>query len=237
MIPTLSYLRRHFDIYNSQFFDSALPVPRLAIGKAAGRLGSFSAPVLSADSVLSSSHLSRCCIRISACYDYPEPQLQDVIIHEMIHFHVWYHRLHDSSPHGPIFRSIMEHINKAGNRHISVSMRILTPSQATEQKIITKVPLRNPRLRYVCVTHLTDNGLGITIVPRTQIFPTHLILSSHSIVRSLEWYISRDQAFDPFPTSRKVKIYRLSPDLYARIPSLARPCICDGMTFRLLPRR
>lgn len=234
VIPTLSYLRRHFDIYNTQFFDSALPVPRLAIGNAAGRLGCFSAPVIRGASTPSPSHLSRCCIRISARYDYPEPQLQDVIIHEMIHFHIWYHRLADSSPHGPVFRSLMHCINEVGGRHISVSTRIPSGNRAvTDFQTITKAPRRNLPLRYICVTHLSDNRLGITIVPRTRVFSTHLALHSHPAVLSLEWYITRDQSFDCFPSTRTAKIFLLSPALHSRLLAVGRQCICDGKTFRL----
>ncbi|MGN1236467.1 MAG: SprT-like domain-containing protein, partial [Bacteroidaceae bacterium] len=68
------------------------------------------------------------------CYDYrlrfnrradlPERDLEDVIIHEMIHYYIGINNLRDTSAHGPLFRSLMNKINERFGRHVTVSRKI-----------------------------------------------------------------------------------------------------------------
>ena len=60
-------------------------------------------------------------IRLSSEFDLPENEWDDVIIHEMIHYHIALNNLRDTSTHGVVFRGIMDEINRKYDRHITVS--------------------------------------------------------------------------------------------------------------------
>lgn len=227
MLPTLPFLKSCFDSFNRQFFESSLPPIRLTIGNAARRLGTFTAPVRRGEAGKASPELvSQASIRISSCYDLPETRLQDVIIHEMIHYYIWYHGIPCPRPHGPAFIAIMKSINSRPERQISVTVN---NQQLTRSKNLTK------SIIYICVSHLVSGELGVTISARSRIFDIHNALSVSKMVSSLEWYVSRDPANLRCPVSRSPKIYRLSPTNYESIKSTSKPCTCDGSTFRLKP--
>lgn len=62
-------------------------------------------------------------ISISSFYDFTESQLVDVMAHEMIHYSIGYTGLKDNSPHGIIFRGMMDNLNRKYGLHISVSTK------------------------------------------------------------------------------------------------------------------
>lgn len=59
-------------------------------------------------------------ISISDYYIMTADQLEDVMVHEMIHYSIAYTGLRDTAPHGIIFRGMMDAINRRYGRHITV---------------------------------------------------------------------------------------------------------------------
>ena len=49
-------------------------------------------------------------LKISTGFDLSQEELEDVIIHEMIHYYIAWRNIKDSSVHGEVFRGIMVHI-------------------------------------------------------------------------------------------------------------------------------
>ena len=69
-----------------------MPSVTIRISDSLGKLGSFEYPVGRVRGVYrptTERPLDRCCIRISSRLDMPENQLEDVLIHEMIHCKIW----------------------------------------------------------------------------------------------------------------------------------------------------
>ena len=103
MRPTLDFLRDSFSRFNTICFGGKLPEPDFRLSNARSFMGQFRHPrVFSRE---------RCRISLNARYDLPREELEDVVIHEMIHYYIWHARLRDSSSHGPVFRRIMADIN------------------------------------------------------------------------------------------------------------------------------
>lgn len=50
-------------------------------------------------------------------------QIDDTLVHEMIHQYIFQARLKDSGPHGPLFRKFMARINAAFPGELSISVR------------------------------------------------------------------------------------------------------------------
>lgn len=85
-------------------------------------------------------------LRISDFYDLPQQEFEDTVLHEMIHLHIAVNRLKDTSPHGPVFRRIMEAFNQRYGRHVTVSRRMkdgpLKPARPGTQ---SEAPAIRPR--------------------------------------------------------------------------------------------
>ena len=58
-------------------------------------------------------------LRINKRIDLPEADIEDIIIHEMIHYHIAYRGIKDTSTHGRVFKMLMNDINKRFGRQVS----------------------------------------------------------------------------------------------------------------------
>ena len=73
-------------------------------------------------------------LRINKRIDLPEADIEDIIIHEMIHYHIAYRGIKDTSTHGRVFKMLMNDINKRFGRHITISRKM--PYSVTTWKTI-----------------------------------------------------------------------------------------------------
>ena len=62
-------------------------------------------------------------LRINTRIDLPEEEIEDTIIHEMIHYFIEVNKMEDSSAHGPLFLHMMNTINEKFGRHLTVSRK------------------------------------------------------------------------------------------------------------------
>ena len=123
MRATIPYIQEKFDTYNALCFEGKLPAVPLKLSRARTFLGrleykrkyNFWGRVTKCTDFL---------MRVSTYYDLPEDQLDDIIIHEMIHYYIAYFCIKDRSAHGPVFRSMMKDINKKYGRHITISTKV-----------------------------------------------------------------------------------------------------------------
>ncbi len=178
MRVNLSFARKTFDQANSQMFENTLPPIAFRLSRAGSYLGKF---------------------------DIPEKELEDIIIHEMIHYFINFSGIKDTSPHGPRFREIMCRINRDFNRDISISVKL------TEQK--RKTDLRYRR-NFIAVSHFSTGNIGITICSHRFIKMLHTRLPNFPGVERIEWFISINPWFNRFPMVRSLKIYTLSEEEY-----------------------
>ena len=121
MIATLPFLEKRFDTFNHDYFGDTLPLVPIKLGRALRSLGSctykkrrrlFARPVC-----------YDFCLHISTRYDWPEEELEDILLHEMIHYEILVNQWQDSSAHGKLFRARMKEFNEKYGRHIRISYR------------------------------------------------------------------------------------------------------------------
>lgn len=222
MRATVEFVQQSFTRFNSLCFEGTLrPIPiklanaRTFLGKVTytGKRNLFG-------KIVSYGNVT---LRISTAFDLPENELEDVVIHEMIHYCILLRRLKDTSAHGIIFRKMMAEINARYGRHITVSHRFEKGAvPPAEEKI---------RENYLCVTRFQDGNWGVTVCAKTRIFEIHRKLPRYYRLRSLDWYWSIDPFFNRYPRSKTPKIYKITKEeLDAHLPS-AQPMRCDGHTF------
>ena len=201
MTPTVEYLEERFDTFNRMCFDGALPRIPIKLSRARTFVGRLiyrpvrdwrGRVVRREDFVL----------RISTYFDLPEAEIEDTLIHEMIHYWIAWKGIKDTSSHGKEFRRIMKEINALHGRHLTISHK----STPEEQDRDTRV-----RDHWFCVSLLADGRTALTVAAQPCIARIRRAFRWSPTVRSQTWYHSRDPWFNRYPHCRSPKIFPVDP--------------------------
>lgn len=225
MRADIAYIKRKFNEFNDLCFGGELPPLPVRLSNAGRALGLFVHPRVYP--AWKPRGRGECHLRISTRFDLPENEVEDTIIHEMIHYYIWYKKIPDNAPHGNAFRSKMAEINRLHGRRLSVSHRSSAGQLDSD---------RHHRNNYICVQHWKKGGHTLTVCARTCIFDIHRIMTMQPELESVEWYWSMDPWFNRFPVSRTAKMYLLSEEDYRSRFATATPCECDGHMLRPVRR-
>lgn len=219
---TLQYASQKFQEFNQLIFQGRLPGITIKISNSRRTLGMFVHPRKSP--LPGIRNRGECSLRFSSRLDLPQEDIEDTIIHEMIHYYIWYNRESDSGPHGFLFKKYMNQINLKFNRHITITHK------STSAELNSDTHSRN---NYICITHWNKGFRGVTICAKTKIFEIHRIYSSHPDIFKIEWFWSRSPWFNKYPVSRTAKVYSITsiPDFESNL-STATPCEIQGNIFR-----
>lgn len=194
MQPTIDYIREHFELYNRMLFGGTLTVPPIRLTNARTYMGMLTYKRRAG--LFGGKKYSDFVLRISQRFDYTEQELQDTIIHEMIHYYIAFNRMEDGSAHGRLFRQMMDDINRRYGRHITVSHR-----STREERM--KVIGNRPRPRVFAIMELSDGKCCIKVVPRIaqRVRTMHQRLTMDPRIRRITWYYSTDPYFALYPSS------------------------------------
>ena len=201
MTPTVEYLEERFDTFNRMCFDGALPRIPIKLSRARTFVGRLiyrpvrdwrGRVVRREDFVL----------RISTYFDLPEAEIEDTLIHEMIHYWIAWKGIKDTSSHGKELRRIMKEINALHGRHLTISHK----STPEEQDRDTRV-----RDHWFCVSLLADGRTALTVAAQPCIARIRRAFRWSPTVRSQTWYHSRDPWFNRYPHCRSPKIFPVDP--------------------------
>ena len=201
MIATLPFVEDKFHYFNELCFGGALPPIPFSLVKARSFLGKVEYVRVRG---LFGREVGRSDFRmkISVSFDLPEAELEDVVLHEMIHYYIAVRGIKDSSAHGDVFRGMMNDFNARFGRHITVRHRMSADSQ--------RVASRKESPRYVCVSTFRDGRMGVTVCSETKVQYLRRALPQCFSLQKMEWFVSRDPFFTRFPRARTPKIYRIS---------------------------
>lgn len=219
------YAKEKFRYFNHLCFGDALPEIKIIINNSRRSLGMFVHPGRSAGNP--KSRIRECSLKFSQRFDLDQPIIDDTIIHEMIHFYIWYNDLNDTSTHGHIFRHFMKDINLKHSRNITVTHR------CSETELNSDTHHRN---NFICISRWKNGSTGLTVCARTKIFEIHRLLLGQPDIIHVTWYWSRNPWFNRYPVSRTAKIYHITSEteLNANLAT-ATPCEVAGSVFR--PKR
>ena len=219
MTATYSFVKETFDRFNTLCFDGVLPPVPIVLVKARTFVGKMEyKQVRGLFGLISSNKDFR--MRISTSFDLPVTELEDVVIHEMIHYYISWKNIRDTSAHGEVFRNIMEQINVGHGRHITVRHHSSEGQMPVRSEKISK--------HYVCVSTFRDGLVGITVSAETRIFELHRYFTRCSDIVKLEWYGTLDPFFDRYPRSKTPKVYKIAPDELSKHLEYAQRFSCDG---------
>lgn len=220
MYATLDYVKSVFECYNRLCFDGRLPMLPLRLTDSLSHLGAFVHPTVWPDDRPRGA--GECHLRISRRLDRSQEELVDTIVHEMIHYYIWYNRISDTAPHGTVFRTMMNSLNKSHGLNMTVRKRM----EAAELDTDTR---QRPHL--ICITHWADGRRLITVCAQKKLFEIHDAFAACDRVLSMEWWWSADPWFNRFGSARTAKAMLIDPADYDTHVRTAVPCSCDGHRF------
>lgn len=210
MKPSVEYLQERFSQFNDLYFEGSLPTAKIRVTNAKTYMGNCRCK----SKLVGLKHIYYdFVISISARVDLPEQEVEDTLIHEMIHLKIFSSGMRDTSTHGVLFRARMAQINALG-RHITISHR------ATEEE---KQQDTTTRQHTICVSTLKDGTIGITVCAQTKALSIKRRLPFYYRIASCQWYCSTDPFFNRFPRSRTPKIYRVAAEELQKHLTTATP--------------
>ena len=216
MIASKAFLEERFTTFNELCFGGALPPVPIRLGRAVRSLGTCT--YKKRQRLLRPPEYYGFTIRISTRFDLPENELEDILLHEMIHYEILVNQWQDSSAHGRLFRARMKDINERFGRHITISHRSASLRQAM---IVDEKPV----WRVVALVRLKDGREGIKVLPRiVQRLNTYRRgLMRSGDVASIDFYLTADPYFSRFPKSSALNIYFPSEaDFRTHLPESGR---------------
>lgn len=111
MIASIQFMEQYFPIYNRDYFNGELPKPRFELIRTKDTLGQFQGfKKFTAAGQVQLFPI----IRLSIYYIHTLKELSETLIHEMIHYYIWYKQIPDRYTHGQYWKSIAARINQHG---------------------------------------------------------------------------------------------------------------------------
>lgn len=199
MIPTKEYIERKFTEYNDLMFQGKLPPIPIELSNAKTFIGMCVCKKRRTLFGRIKQYDFR--LRINARIDLSEQELDDTIIHEMIHYYIGVNNIKDTSSHGTVFRDIMQRINTTYGRHITISHK---STKEQREQLYDK----RPRWHVVAIIHLRDGRTGIKVLPRikTRIAYYYNNVSASPKVNAIELFLTNDIFFNRYPCSSALNV-------------------------------
>ena len=223
MKPTIEDITRMFNEFNSQIFDNQLKPLPIRIGNTKSSLGSIH--FKRRKKLFGKEELYDFSLHISVRFDLQESEIEDVIIHEMIHYYILSRQIRDTSPHGKIFKQMMNAINAKYNRHITISKRTTRENAPADMRI---------KIHYICVATLNDGRTGLLVSARTRVFEMWRNIPQQFPVSNVTWYVSKEPYFNQFPNALKPRLFIVDKATLTEHLQSAAELINDG--HRIMPK-
>lgn len=204
MKATIPFIEQKFEEFNKLIFNNKLPKVPVKLTKAKTFLGACA--FKKKKKIFGKDEFFDFQLRFSTSFDFTERELEDTIIHEMIHYYIGYFQLKDTSLHGAIFRKIMNDINLRFNRNVTISNKI-------DGKSVAKLPDDRKKWRVVAVVRFHDGKVGIKVLPKVQqsVKKYCKTVISSSKIASVDVYWSDSLFFERFPSSAALRVYFVEP--------------------------
>lgn len=196
MIPTLDYIEIKFNEFNELMFEGKLQPLPFKLSSARTFLGQLKYQQRRQPD--GSRRFTNFQFVISTRVDLSEAEVEDTIIHEMIHYWILSNQMQDTRPHGDIFRCKMREINTKFHRNITVRHKMSQDEVEKDNEV---------RQHLICVSRLRDGRCGVTVAAKSRLFQLWDKMPHFPNLAELHWVLSLDPFFNRFPRALTPKIY------------------------------
>ncbi len=205
MRPTTEFIQSRFNEFNRLCFNGELPSLPIRLSNARTFMGQLACKQRRTWTGVMEYY--DYVLKISTRVDLPEQEVEDTILHEMIHYYIKVNRIKDTSTHGTIFRQIMDDINSRFGRHITISFK---PSERQSEEAIDK----RRKWHVLAIARLSDGRIGIKILPR---YKERILNFRRKVflikgVLSVDFYFVDDPFYNRYPVSSVIKLHIISAD-------------------------
>lgn len=218
---TVSYIKQKFEEFNQQMFAGKLPMLPICLSDAKNFLGVCTYKKRKTkDGKIERYDFT---LRVNTRIDLSEQEVEDTIIHEMIHYYIGVNQLEDTSAHGQVFQQIMNAINQKYGRHLTISHK--GTKEQNKQAVDTR-----QHYHVIAVVEFYDGRMGIKVLPRVlpSILKYYNGVSSAKEVSLVRLYMSKDVFFNKFPNSSALNLHFLeSEEIMSHLVD-AEKMECDG---------
>lgn len=199
MKATIPFIEQKFHEFNRQVFKNELPDIKVALSRSKSYMGAITYRKRKWYGMEQCGNFK---MLINGRADLPEDALEDIILHEMIHYYLLHNKLTDGSPHGPLFRSWMKYINDEFGHHITVTHRFT-------DELREQLYDQHPHVRTVAVVRMRNGRFAIKVLPESDkvIKKYYNEIKKSDLVDSIALYHTESAYFNRFPCSSALNIF------------------------------
>lgn len=211
-IDTL-WMKTNFMRFNTQYFDGVLPLPRLRAGRSRTQLGTMSCKRKTS---WGRTKLYDFTISLSNYYDQTEHQFQSVLLHEMIHLSIAVSGVKDTSPHGVVFRGLMQRLNRDGwDIQIMTKTRDYTKAYTGTATVIAQY--------IVLALEMNDGKRFLSSVNPKFVRDINQQLRTIPQISHYAWFTTSDRWFETMPKVRSLRGRRVTAEVFQTKTQAMKP--------------
>ena len=218
MIVTIDWMEEWFKRFDQEYFGGKLPLPELSLTRAKTRLGQLA---FKRASRWGRTKLYDFKLSMSTYYDMTEQQAKSVLLHEMIHYIIGYTGLKDTSPHGVVFRGMMDNLN----RKYGWDIRVMTSTKGwkVSERVAEKKKAKGPQTYLMLAIELKDGKFYLSRV--NPGFPRRIEKQLPMVreLRSHRWYTTQESYFEDYPQVRSLRGRRITKNDFEKLQNVLVP--------------
>mgnify|MGYP002658009683 CR=1 FL=1 len=218
MIVTIDWMEEWFKRFDQEYFGGKLPLPELSLTRAKTRLGQLA---FKCASRWGRTKLYDFKLSMSTYYDMTEQQAKSVLLHEMIHYIIGYTGLKDTSPHGVVFRGMMDNLN----RKYGWDIRVMTSTKGwkVSERVAEKKKAKGPQTYLMLAIELKDGKFYLSRVNPGFARRIEKQLPMVRELRSHRWYTTQESYFEDYPQVRSLRGRRITKNDFEKLQNVLVP--------------
>ena len=218
MIVTIDWMEEWFKRFDQEYFGGKLPLPELSLTRAKTRLGQLA---FKRASRWGRTKLYNFKLSMSTYYDMTEQQAKSVLLHEMIHYIIGYTGLKDTSPHGVVFRGMMDNLN----RKYGWDIRVMTSTKGwkVSERVAEKKKAKGPQTYLMLAIELKDGKFYLSRVNPGFARRIEKQLPMVRELRSHRWYTTQESYFEDYPRVRSLRGRRITKNDFEKLQNVLVP--------------
>ena len=218
MIVTIDWMEEWFKRFDQEYFGGKLPLPELSLTRAKTRLGQLA---FKRASRWGRTKLYDFKLSMSTYYDMTERQAKSVLLHEMIHYIIGYTGLKDTSPHGVVFRGMMDNLN----RKYGWDIRVMTSTKGwkVSERVAEKKKAKGPQTYLMLAIELKDGKFYLSRVNPGFARRIEKQLPMVRELRSHRWYTTQESYFEDYPQVRSLRGRRITKNDFEKLQNVLVP--------------